>query len=81
MTTRTSVELSKLLLVACDQAYFDYGTLALNTPLQHLEDRAPNPPSEYLNTNIYKQKPDYTVAPGYLTFRRFVRFAENIPYS
>lgn len=75
LTPLTPLETTKLLLVACDQAYFVYRTLPAGRDLEALEDRARvGPNSEYLNTNLYKQRPDYgTVGNGYKVLKTIER--------
>ena len=51
----TSILLSKLLLLACDQSYFDDSHPASDT-LQSLDDRAPVSPTDpYSNPAIYNR--------------------------
>ena len=66
MTTRTNETLSKLLLVACDQSYFD-GNHPVSTEqaLGYLDDREQPPPAEYQDSLIYKTEPQFTVNSTY----------------
>ena len=61
MPATTPTDLTKLLLVACDQSYFVYGTIKPGDALAYLDDKEPNAPSLYANPNIYKTRPDYVV--------------------
>ncbi|MCW2573473.1 MAG: hypothetical protein JWO88_3531, partial [Frankiales bacterium] len=63
---RTSIELSKLLLVACDQSYFTSLTApAIGEILKELPDRASNSPIEYLLSGVYRDAPQYLRQTGY----------------
>lgn len=65
MSTNIDIELSKQLLVACDQSYFTSKDQVLNKPLQDLFDKAADAPAEYGNPNIYALKPQFVPASGY----------------
>jgi len=66
MAARTSVELSKLLLVACDQSYLTTGgPVVQGSDLAELPDAAPNGPAEYRFEQNYRDDPQYLWALGY----------------
>lgn len=64
MNARTDLELTKLLLVACDQAYFK-GDMSANTPLAPLPDKTSTDPS-YNDPAIYNDYPLYGWESGYV---------------
>lgn len=61
--TTVNVELTKLLLVACDQAYFTATSLA--GALEPLDDKSSTDPA-YGNPLIYSSFPLYNWASNYL---------------
>ncbi|MBK7764857.1 MAG: hypothetical protein IPI44_01390 [Sulfuritalea sp.] len=65
MSARTSVAQSLAALVACDQSYFIYGTLADGTALQHLPDGPASPSGDYANPTVYRTAPQFHVPTGY----------------
>ncbi|KAB2929664.1 MAG: hypothetical protein EFKGCFLK_02343 [Rhodocyclaceae bacterium] len=68
MTVRTNVDLSKLLLVACDQSYFNYGTLATGMSLAPLPDKSSNDPA-YANPDIYRDLPQFSTTSNYKVYQ------------
>jgi hypothetical protein len=65
-----NVELTKLLLVACDQAYFK--SSSLTGALAPLEDKSSDDPA-YGNTLIYNNYPAYQWASDYRVHETIVR--------
>lgn len=61
----TNPELSKQLLVACDQAHFTSAAAVQNKPLATLPDRDPNGATEYNNPFIYHDEPFFLWDEGY----------------
>jgi hypothetical protein len=64
MTDRVSISKTFAGLVASDQAYFQYGTLATGTDLKPLIDGPMDVP-EYASPLIYRDVPQFSIPPGF----------------